>query len=100
METFCEKHMLPKRLSDYVVLIAEEVLCLQTDFSDINISLSYSEKDGSLEIICESTGKPFNPLVEALDDNIGLKLILGRCKSVDYRFESGKNIMNLKVKGE
>ncbi len=100
METFCEKHMLTKKVSGYVVLIAEEVLCLQTDFSDINISLSYSEKDGSLEMICESAGKPFNPIIEGAEDNIGLKLILGRCISVDYRYERGKNILNLKVKGE
>lgn len=101
METFCEKHILPKRVAGYVMLITEEVLCLQSDFSDINLNLSYSEKDGSLEYICESAGAPVNPLEEGVrDDDIGLRLIKGRCKSVEYHYEDGKNILLLKVKGE
>jgi hypothetical protein len=35
-----------------------------------------------------------------LDDDIGLKLIKSRCKSVDYNYENGKNILVLIVRGE
>jgi len=101
MEVFCEKHMLSKKITGYASMIAEEVLCLQKDFSDLTLSLSFFEKDGNLELSCENPGPPFNPLAEgALEDEIGLKLIQARCKSVDYQYENGKNILQLKIKGD
>jgi polar amino acid transport system ATP-binding protein len=101
MEAFCDKHMLSKKEKEYVVHIAEEVLCLQSDFSDINLSLFYSEKDGTLELVCESTGAPVNPLEEGvLEDDIGLKLIKARCESVGYNYVNGKNSLVLRMKGE
>jgi polar amino acid transport system ATP-binding protein len=101
MELFCDKHMIPKKVSGYVLHIEEEALLLQSDFSDIDMNLSYSEKDGSLELICESTGAPMNPLTQKLaDTHIGLKLIRGRCKSVDYKYDHGRNILAMVLKGE
>lgn len=101
METFCDKHMLPKKVTGYVQHIAEEVLCLMTDFSNIQISLSYSEKDGSVELICRSTGMAFNPLEEgAGDDDIGIKLIRARCKTIDYQYDNGDNVLVLRMKGD
>ena len=101
MEAFCEKHMLGKKVTGHVALVAEEVLCLLTDFSNVNISLAYSEKEGNVELLFESAGAPVNPLREELvEDDIGLKLIRGRCRSVDYRFENEKNFLLLKIKGE
>jgi polar amino acid transport system ATP-binding protein len=101
MEAFCEKHMVTKRVTGFVLLIAEEVLGLQHDFSDIHLSLSYSEKEGNVELICASAGAPVNLLKENLqDDDIAIKLIKGRCQSVDYTYGDGKNILFLKVKAE
>jgi len=101
MEEFCDKHMLPKKITGYVLHMAEEVLCLQQDFSDIQVSLSYSEKDGGVELVCVSGGAPVNPLEEGVaKDDFGIKLIKARSRSVDYRYENGKNILVLKIKGE
>lgn len=101
MEAFCVKHGLSKKITGFALHIAEEVLGLMTDFSNINLSLSFSEKDGSLQMICECAGAPFNPLEEgALEDDLGLILIRGRCSSVDYAYENGKNVMRMVVKGE
>lgn len=101
MEAFCIKHGLSKKVTGYALHIAEEVLGIQNDFSNINLSLSFSEKDSSLIMVCESAGAPFNPLEEgALDDDLGLILIKGRCKSVDYARENGKNVLRMVVKGE
>jgi len=98
MEIFCEKHMLPRKVSDAVGLIIEEVLGLQSDFTDINLSLSYHEKIGSLELLCESTGAPMNLLQEgSWEDDIGLRILKSRCKTIDYKYESGKNIIDLTV---
>ncbi len=99
VELFCEKHMLPKKESDYLALITEEILCLQQDFTDIDISLSYSEKDGSLEFVCAGMGAPMNPFEEGVaDDDIGIRLIRSRCSSIDYKYENGRNIFVLTVK--
>lgn len=99
MEIFCEKHMLSRKVSDDVALIIEEVLSLQTDFSDIEISLSYHEKSGSIEFSCESTGSPVNPLENRTpEDEIGVRILKSRCKSIDYRYENGKNVIDLTVK--
>jgi polar amino acid transport system ATP-binding protein len=101
MEAFCEKHMVPRKVAGYVVHIAEEILELQSDFSKISLSLSYAEKEGDVQLVCESAGLPVNPLKdELLEEDIALKLILARCKSVDYNYRDGKNILVLRIKGD
>lgn len=101
LELFCEKHMLSKKMSGYVQHIAEEALCLLTDFSDIDVSLSYSEKDGSLELVCDSAGAPNNPLEDELaEEHIGLMLIRARCKQVEYQYVNGRNILTMVMKSE
>ncbi len=100
LEAFCDKHMLLKKTTGYIVHLAEEVIGLQSDFTDIGLSLSFSEKDGKLQMVCESAGAPVNPLEEGvLGDDIGLKLIRARCESVDYTFTRGKNILVLQIRG-
>lgn len=101
LEAFCEKHMFSKKLSGYLSLIAEEVLCLMKDFSDINLSLSYSEKDGRLQMVCQSAGNPSNPLEPGEDeDDIGIRLIRAKCDNMNYKFEDNKNILTLDLKGD
>jgi polar amino acid transport system ATP-binding protein len=98
MEDFCIKHMVSKKLTGHVLHLAEEVIGLQQDYSDIRISLSYSEKEGTLVLVCSSKGNPFNPLEPgALDDDIGLKLIQARSKSIDYAYDNGTNTLTLKL---
>jgi len=83
------------------VLFRSDPLCLQQDFSDIQVDLSYSEKDGGVELICVSGGAPVNPLKEGVaKDEFGINLIKARTRRVDYRYENGKNILVLKIRGE
>ena len=101
MGAFCEKHMLSKRVTGYVVHIAEEVLVLQKNFLDIHLNLSYSEKEGEVDLLCETAGPPYNPFNdEEAEDDIAIKLIKGRCKSVDYSYKDGKNILLLRMNGD
>jgi polar amino acid transport system ATP-binding protein len=98
MEAFCEKHMVAKKVAGYVTHITEELLLLQKDFSDISLELSYSEKEGTLELVCSSAGVPYNLLEAGVPENeLGIRLIRGRCRSVDYRYEEGRNILILKL---
>ena len=99
MEAFCEKHLFSKKTTGNVLLIAEEVLVMQSEFSDINLILLFSEKDGRVELVCESTGNPINPLEEGiLEDDLGLRLIRSLSESVVYQYENGKNVLKLEVK--
>lgn len=101
MEMFCEKHTLTKKVTNHIVVLIEEILGIQSDFTDINLNLSYSEKDGSVELVCENVGAPVNPFEEGvLDDDLGLNLIKAWCESVNYKYEDGKNILMLELKGE
>jgi polar amino acid transport system ATP-binding protein len=99
MEAFCEKHMVSKTVAGRVALIAEELLGLHTDFSDITLGLSYSEKDAAVTMSCESTGPSVNLLEEqAGHDNLGIMLIKGQCHSTAYCYENGKNRVELVVR--
>lgn len=99
VEAFCEKHLLSRKVCANVLLLIEEILLLQTDFSDIDICLAYSEKSGHLEFVLETAGSPANPLEESeQDDDLGLMLIKSRCETIQYRYENGKNILSCQLK--
>lgn len=101
IEAFCDKHVISEKVCGYAQMLAEEVLVMQKDFSKINMMLSYSEKDSSVEMVCESSGVQFNPLENGDEENeIGLMIIKARCKSIDYSFENGKNILTLKIRND
>ncbi len=99
MEVFCDKHMLPTKVAGYLLHVAEELLILNTDFTDLTLSLAYSEKDGMLELLFEQKGAPDNMLENKdLEDDIGIKLIKARCRSIEYNYANGKNNLLLKIK--
>ncbi|PKP53927.1 MAG: amino acid ABC transporter ATP-binding protein [Bacteroidetes bacterium HGW-Bacteroidetes-1] len=99
LHSFCDKHLLPVRVTDFVVLVSEEVLLLQKDFSDIHIRLSYSEKNGTVNLNFDSAGVAYNPLEDNdLEDDIGLRLILARCQSVEHTRINDRNNLLLKIK--
>jgi len=99
MEVFCGKHMISQKATGIVTHITEELLLVQNDFSDISLELFWSEKDGTLEIVCRSAGVQYNPFDNPDPANeIGIRLIKGRCHSVDYSYVEGRNIIILKLK--
>lgn len=98
---FCDKHVISEKVCGYAQMLAEEILVMQKDYSKTNVMLSYSEKDGSLEMVCESSGIKYNPLESDDEDNdIGLMIIKARCSSLEYDFENNKNILTLKIRNE
>lgn len=98
-QAFCEKHMIDKQLTDRVILATEELLLLQKDLHNTDLSLTYSEKNGSLILICESSGEAFNPIEDAGEDNeIGLLLLRNMSQSMFYTRENNRNILKLEMK--
>jgi polar amino acid transport system ATP-binding protein len=96
MKAFCDKHFLSHRITEFTMLVAEELLLLQKNITDASLKLSYSEKTGTLHLSCENLGEEIDPLKD--EDDIGLKIIIGRCEKVEYAYVNGKNVLNLTIK--
>jgi polar amino acid transport system ATP-binding protein len=101
VELFCEKHILPRRMREHVISLVEEVLALQPSYDDVQLTLDYSERDGTLQFICSSAGAPGN-ILEAggRADDLSERLIRGRTERADYRYDNGRNILTLKVRND
>ncbi len=99
LQTFCEKHFLTPRVTEFVSMVAEEVLLLQRDFSDIHIKLSYSEKSGVVHLVCDAAGASANPM-EGQEDDLGIILIKSRCHHVEYQREKNRNVLTLQIKNQ
>ena len=86
--------------SNNLLLLMEEILLLQKDFSDIRLSLSFSEQTSELLFTCEAAGAPHNPLDSGIQtDDLGIKLIRSRCSDIQYQYENGKNRLICTLKG-
>ncbi|MDA3929789.1 MAG: amino acid ABC transporter ATP-binding protein [Prolixibacteraceae bacterium] len=99
MEVFGEKHMIPPETITRLTHVTEELLNLQTNYSDTTLLLSYSEKDSSLKLLCTNPGKANNVLKESEDgDNLEVILIKGQCSHTQYWYENETNNVELAVK--
>ena len=102
IEAFCEKQILPKDTRLNLLLLVEELLQVYTPHlqaTTLDISLSYSEKKRSLELVCESTGEPGHPLEsEDMPDELGVTIIRNLAEQIEYRRVEGINRLTLTMK--
>lgn len=101
IEHFCEKHVFSKKMINNVLLIVEEFLGIynaQSKIIDVNVTLSYSEKRDTLEIVFESIGEEENILDKSDPDEIGLAIIKNLTESIEYQRTEGKNKLSMFLK--
>lgn len=102
IEAFCEKQILPKKTRNNLLLLVEELLQIYTPYLGsvvLDMTITYSEKNDRLELICESTGEQANPIEsESLDDELGLMIIRNLTESIDYQWINGKNRLQFLIK--
>jgi polar amino acid transport system ATP-binding protein len=102
IEAFCEKQILPKKTRNNLLLLVEELLQIYAPYLGpivLDMTITYSEKNDRLELICESTGEQANPIEsESLDDELGLMIIRNLTESIDYQWLNGKNRLQFLVK--
>jgi polar amino acid transport system ATP-binding protein len=102
IEAFCEKQILPKKTRYNLLLLVEELLQIYAPYLGpivLDMSITYSEKNDRLELICESTGEQANPIEsESLDDELGLMIIRNLTESIDYQWINGKNRLQFLIK--
>jgi len=101
IERFCERHVFSKRMINNVLLVVEELLTIHNSLSretNINITLSYSEKRDSLEMLFESIGEDGNMLDKIDQEDIGLMIIKNLTENIEYQRAHGMNRLNMIVK--
>jgi polar amino acid transport system ATP-binding protein len=102
IEAFCEKQILPKKARNNLLLLVEELLQIYAPYLGpivLDMTITYSEKNDRLELICESAGEKANPIESAsLTDELGLMIIRNLTESIDYRWINGKNRLQFLIK--
>ncbi len=101
IELFCEKHVFSKSMTNRVLVLAEELLVIyftQAKEIDANLTLSYSEKLDTLEILFDAAGAEGNMLEHTDPDDIGLTLINNMTEGIGYQRVDGRNQLRLALK--
>jgi polar amino acid transport system ATP-binding protein len=101
IEHFCEKHVLPRKTTNNALLVLEELLAIhrsQVKKPDIDLTLSYSEKKDTLEIIFTSAGEEGNMLDQAPADDLGKMIICKMTEQIHYQRLGGKNAFTMLLK--
>ncbi len=101
IQHFCEKHVIAKKTIRNVQLVIEELLVLHnstTDEIDVDLTLSYSEKQDRLQIVFISSDEEGNLLEKTYEDEIGLAIIKNYTEDVEYERIKGKNKLSLFMK--
>ncbi len=102
LEAFCEKQILPRKTRQNLLLMVEELLhvhhpCLK--LGQLDLTVSWSEKKETLEIMIESFGEEGSPLdPQKLPDDLGLKIIESLAEDVEYRRADDKNRLTVVLK--
>jgi polar amino acid transport system ATP-binding protein len=84
-----------------VLLIIEEYLGIykmQSKSIDVNLTISYSEKRDTLEIVFESAGEEGNMFEMIEQDEIGLTIIKGLTENIEYTRVQEKNKLSMFLK--
>jgi polar amino acid transport system ATP-binding protein len=102
IEAFCEKQILPRKTRHNLQLLVEELLQIYAPYlqkANLDMTIAYSEKIESLELVCESEGEEENPLENnQLPDELGLTIIANLTESIDYKHMNNKNRLTMTMK--
>ena len=102
IEAFCEKHIVPREARGNLMLLVEEVLQLHKPWlarGTLDLTVSYSEKSGQLELDCECSGDAGNQLhPDEGEDGLEAMIIRAQCERIDYRLVDGRSRLEFLVK--
>jgi polar amino acid transport system ATP-binding protein len=101
IEAFCEKHVLPKKTRQDLLLLVEELLILYRPAlasSPLDLSIGYSEKTGRIELSCESAASFGDPIANAPDDDLGVMIIRNLTEGVQFAKQNGTQKLELKMR--
>lgn len=101
IEAFCEKHILPRKTRHNLLLLVEELLEIhssQLREAPLELTVAYSEKTETLEVICERSGTWGNPLdSNRLPDEFGLNIVRHLAEAIDYQAVDGRSRLVVQI---
>ncbi len=99
IEVFCEKQILPLKTRKNLLMIIEELLQMYKPLlltAALDMTLSYSEKQESVELVLESSGVAINVLDnKQLPVESGLRVIRSMTESIAYQRVNDRNRLTL-----
>jgi polar amino acid transport system ATP-binding protein len=99
IEVFCEKQILPLKTRQNLLMIIEELLRIYKPLlltTALDMTLCYSEKKQSVELVLESAAEAVNPLEgNRLPDDSGSQLIGRMTQGIEYQRVNNKNRVTL-----
>ncbi len=99
IEAFCEKQILPLKTRQNLLFIVEEILRIYIPHlytTSLEMTLAYSEKKQSVELVFESGGEAMNPLDKnLLPDESAESPVWSMMQSIDYQRVNDKNRVTL-----
>jgi polar amino acid transport system ATP-binding protein len=88
IEAFCEKHILPRKTRDNLLLLVEELVQLHLPVLEsgaFNIEIDYSEKNGDTELVFIAAGTTGNVLeADDQEDNFAFMIIRNLSENITY----------------
>ena len=101
IEAFCEKHILPRKTRNNLLLLTEELLQLYGPYlggSPLDMTVAYSEKTGDLTLAITG-GAGFANLMDACDeDDLGVLIIRNMSERIDYAAGEAGGTLTVAVK--
>jgi polar amino acid transport system ATP-binding protein len=101
IEAFCEKHILPRETRYNLMLAIEELLELHMPGlcdAPLDLSVTYAEKAGTVEVVFARGGEWANPLESNLQpDDLAVKIIRGLAGSIAYRAADGRSTLIVRI---
>ncbi|HPX61103.1 MAG TPA: amino acid ABC transporter ATP-binding protein [Deltaproteobacteria bacterium] len=88
LENFCEKQILPRQTRQHLLLLVEELLLLHGPLlpsTPIDLTIAYSEKKESIELVLEHRGETNLLQQELLPDELGLTIIQHLVQDIQCR---------------
>jgi polar amino acid transport system ATP-binding protein len=102
IELFCERQILPRKTRQNLLLLVEELLQIHNPLlatTALDLTIAYSEKKETLEIILEHHGEAGNLLdKERLPDELGLNIITHLAQEIDYQRVDATNRVTVLLK--
>jgi polar amino acid transport system ATP-binding protein len=101
IEAFCEKHILPRKTRNNLLLVLEEVLQLcQPNLArgPIDLTVAYSERTGELTAALAGDADFSNPLESDGADDLSVLLIRNMAENVEWSHAEGAGMLNLTIK--
>ena len=101
IEAFAEKQALPSRLRHNLLLLVEELVQLERPHlqpAGATLSIGFSEKSGTVELVWQAPASVGNPLERDADDDLASAIIRHLVTDIDYTSGDGLGRLRLVLK--